>query len=111
MTDLQYYEDFIQRKIAINCRTEDEVIKLAKWLDNHGTLPLWAKGGSLFTTTFFKEYREHTCYRMQKYSKRLGYADDFFYSSMGITVILWSDIDSLEDDNFNMSSILDILKE
>jgi len=111
MTDLQYYEDFMRGKIAINCHTEDEVIELAKWLDNHGTLPLWAKSGSLFTTTFFKEYREHTCYRMQEHSKKLGYADDFFYRRMNISVILWSDIGSPSDDNFNMSSILDILKE
>lgn len=74
----------IGNKIAVHCKTEEEVVDFCKQMHEHGMK--WCTGKSYMEKTNYEEYKGETCYT------GFGMFSPYrHYNSVGYEILEWSD--------------------
>lgn len=98
------WSDFLNGKFYINCETEKEAKELFDLAENYGVL--WNSGSKLSRTTCFSDWREETCYLVDKLG--MVYNGIRYARQNRIPVLKYSKIKLVDCySNKNKNSIID----
>ena len=111
------FKDIIDKEIAINCRTEEEVKKLFECAKENGLKIFQSLDRLIF---LWKDYKENTCYRFNSindnYKIDWSYCKKSYYENEHYKIITLDDLEDFKDeigddilDVFEYSTGVDIM--
>ena len=79
-------EDFKNKKIAVNCDTEEQAVNFLSYLERNNLK--WSDDGLLSAESEWSRYKEYTCYICD--SSGVGFSYIQYFKNIGYTILDYS---------------------